>query len=236
MKIGIVCAMKSEKEQIFARLGEKKEKRVGAFSFFEGKLGKSQVVVSQSGIAKVNASINALEMIKAFSPDCLISTGVAGGLDACLNTMDIVVSDKIVHHDVWCGMGNEYGQVQGLPAIFKADENLLKVAMDIKPANNDGAKLYKGLICTGEQFISEPEQLQVIKKHFPEGLACDMESAALAQVCYLYKVPFISFRIISDVLGRQTDNAKQYQNFWRTVADKAFENTWLYLQTLAEQN
>ena len=63
--------------------------------------------------------------------------------------------------------------------------------------------------------------MQSIKARFPEGLAVDMESGALAQVCYLYEIPFLSFRIISDTPGAD-EHFSQYNNFWSDMADKSF--------------
>lgn len=71
----------------------------------------------QCGIGKVNAAAGAVELIRNFEPDCIISTGVAGGIDSCLKVMDVVASRQIVYHDVWCGEGNAYGQIQGLPTF-----------------------------------------------------------------------------------------------------------------------
>jgi adenosylhomocysteine nucleosidase len=66
---------------------------------------------------------------------------------------------------------------------------------------------------------------------FPESKAVDMESCAIAQTCYINKVPFISFRIISDIPLRDTD-ASQYHNFWNTIADKSFAVTRNFVETL----
>ena len=67
--------------------------------------------------------------------------------------------------------------------------------------------------------------------HFPEARAVDMESAAIAHACYINKVPFISFRVISDVPLRDT-NASQYHNFWDTVADNSFLVTRTFVESL----
>ena len=91
--------------------------------------------------------------------------------------------------------------------------------------------IHGGLICTGDKFITDREELNVIKQNFPEGLAVDMESAAIAQVCYLYQVPFISFRIISDTPGAEK-HWEQYKNFWGEIADNSFRVTETFLKAL----
>ena len=95
--------------------------------------------------------------------------------------------------------------------------------------------VHTGLICTGDQFISGEEPVANILKHFPQGLACDMESAAIAQVCYRYHVPFLSMRLISDVAGKDATNMTQYENFWQTMAKQGFERTWSLLSSLTAE-
>lgn len=94
--------------------------------------------------------------------------------------------------------------------------------------------IFGGLICTGDKFITDRKELNEIKSNFPEGLAVDMESAAIAQVCHLYNVPFISFRIISDTPGADK-HFEQYQNFWGEMADRSFRITETFLKALPNQ-
>ena len=183
----------------------------------------------ESGIGKVNAAIGAIELIHNFHIDALINTGVAGGIDQCLNVMDVVVGERVAYHDVDCGPEAEHGQVQGLPLYFEGDKKLLNIAMNMQT----DTKLHSGLICSGDQFITNKEQLQTIKSRFQEGLAVDMESGALAQVCYLYGIPFLSFRIISDTPGADK-HFDQYLNFWETMADKSFGVTQALLQAITK--
>ena len=75
------------------------------------------------------------------------------------------------------------------------------------------------------------EKMREIIGHFHEAKAVDMESCAIAQTCYINKVPFISFRVISDVPLRDT-NASQYHNFWETIADNSFQMTRTFVASL----
>lgn len=232
-KIGIICAMQQEAAQLLARLQEQKKEKAGPFEFVRGRLNGCEIILSQSGMGKVNAAINTLEMIKNFSPDFIINSGVAGGLDTRLNTMDTVLGARYVYHDVWCGDGNDYGQVQQLPTFYTADKILLEAAEKLRLQNPK--TVHVGLICTGDQFVSGAQAVAVIRRHFAQALACDMESAAIAQVCYRYQVPFLSMRLISDVAGKETTNMAQYENFWQTMADKGFEHSWMLLTTLTAE-
>lgn len=230
MRIGVISAMDSEHRRLADRLQTKEEVAEHHFRYVEGRLGANQAVLTQCGIGKVNAAVGTAELIRRFAPDCIISTGVAGGIDACLRVTDVVVSEQLVYHDVWCGEGNAYGQVQGLPAMYEGHPALLKHALSL---NNVGLEshIHGGLICTGDRFITDRTELDGIKRHFSAGLAVDMESAAIAQVCHLYGIPFLSFRIISDTPGVE-DHASQYADFWGTLAERSFQTTWTFLSTL----
>ena len=232
MTIGIISAMDSEHRQLAGRLQEKRERDDGGFRSVEGVLGANRVILTQCGIGKVSAAVGTTELIRRFSPDCIISTGVAGGIDACLKVTDVVVSERLVYHDVWCGDGNEYGQVQGFPAVYEGCPSLLKHALSLNDAGLE-SRIHSGLICTGDQFITDRTELDAIKQRFPAGLAVDMESAAIAQTCYLYGIPCLSFRIISDTPGVE-DHSAQYADFWGIMAERSFLTTWTFLSTLPE--
>ncbi|WP_279166279.1 5'-methylthioadenosine/adenosylhomocysteine nucleosidase [Phocaeicola coprophilus] len=227
MKIGIITAMSSEQKQLANQLENPTERKEGPFTYTEGTIKNNTIILMQCGIGKVNAAAGAVEMIRNFAPDCIISTGVAGGIDSCLNVMDVVVSSRIVYHDVWCGEGNAYGQIQGLPLYFTGNETLYQCAISL----DTETAIHGGLICSGDKFITDHQELETIKANFPEGLAVDMESASIAQVCHLYEVPFISFRIISDTPGAEK-HLEQYKNFWGEMADRSFHVTEAFLKAL----
>lgn len=217
--LGIIVAMSTEFRLMEALLAEKKEKNIRSFRFVSGKIGKKEVVLMQTGIGKVCAAAGTVELITHFTPDGILNTGVAGGIDSSLSVMDIVVGKEVVYHDVWCGEGNEMGQVQDMPARYSGDKKLYQAVV---AAESDVA-LRGGLICSGDQFITDRQALEKIKKNFPEGLAVDMESGAIAQVCYMYRVPFVSCRVISDTPGHVENHALQYKDFWTTAPEKSFE-------------
>ena len=227
MKIGIITAMSSEQKRLANQLENPTERKEGPFTYTEGTIKNNTIILMQCGIGKVNAAAGAVEMIRNFAPDCIISTGVAGGIDSCLNVMDVVVSSRIVYHDVWCGEGNAYGQIQGLPLYFTGNETLFQCAISL----DTETAIHGGLICSGDKFITDRQELETIKANFPEGLAVDMESASIAQVCHLYEVPFISFRIISDTPGAEK-HLEQYKNFWGEMADRSFHVTEAFLKAL----
>ena len=218
MKIGIIVAMDKELRQL------------------QQLFDSSHVRVEKCGIGKVNAALGAQRMINEFHPDCIISSGCAGGNGDDVNIQDVVVSSELCYHDVYCGKAIDdstvYGQVQGLPARYQADPELLRKALCIQlKSQTSNLKTHSGLIVTGDWFVDSKEKMREIIGHFPEAKAVDMESCAIAQTCYLNHVPFISFRVISDIPLRDTD-ASQYHNFWDTIADHSFQVTKTFVESL----
>ena len=207
MKKGLIVAMTSEYEAL---------RRAGVTG------------VIKSGIGKADAARAATEFILTEHPDCIINSGCAGGVGAGLHVCDIVVGSQTAYHDVWCGEGNLPGQVQGLPQRFDADPALLRAALSLQTAQ----PVRSGLICTGDQFLTSPEDDARVLGIYPDALACDMESAAIAQVCHHYGVPFLSFRMISDVHGSGQDAMALYKDFWTKVADDSFSFLKLLIDKL----
>ena len=215
--------MHSELKQLLQILALKKTTEVRHLTFYECRNEKgTEVILTECGVGKVNAALGAVEMIRSYQPDAIISTGVAGGIDQSLHVMDIVISTRLVYHDVFCGFDkdNKPGQVQGLPLYFEGAESIIDKIRPLYAEHH----IREGLICTGDQFIQDKDALLKIKQQEPDGLAVDMESCAIAQTCYLYDVPFVSLRIISDIPG--VDNhLDSYINFWQTMAEKSFNAT-----------
>lgn len=196
----------------------------------QGRIGLNDVVLWQCGIGKVNAAIGTAQLVQEHHPDCILCTGLAGGIDNCLGVMDVVVGSQTVYHDVWCGMGNEYGQIQGMPVRFDAHPMLLRCAHDIAADNTMQVK--EGLICTGDQFITDRDALSRIKSRFPDGLACEMESAAIAQSCRILGIPFMSIRVISDTPGNTENHQQQWDEFLASMGERSFLFMKQYLDSL----
>lgn len=233
MKIGVISAMDSEHARLVSELDGARQWSSGRYQYVEGKLGNNTLCLTRCGIGKVNAALGASALIRHFVPDCLVSTGVAGGLDAAVQVTDVVAGAQVAYHDVWCGPGNEYGQVQGLPTYYEAPQDFVRQALALNGEEGMESRVHAGLICTGDRFITRRDELEAIKQRFPAALAVDMESAAIAQTCFLARVPFISFRIISDTPG--VDNhLTQYEDFWGTMADRSFRTTRAFLEMLTQ--
>ena len=184
-----------------------------------GRVGPKLVGLMKTGIGKVNAAVSAKELIDDFAPDCIVNTGVAGGIDRCLSVADIVVGGTTCYPDFYAGEVADHLKELGFPDEIPADSRL---TASLQQFSKDLPYVKFGQICTGDQFITNNAALEAIKAKRPQGLAVDMESNSVAHVCYLKHVPFVSFRIISDTPW--VDNqAEQYADFWTSAPHKNFD-------------
>ena len=228
MRIAIIVAMDKEFIRIKELLEQVEETAIGGRSYTSGRLGDNELVLHQCGIGKVNAAIGVTELIRLFNPDLVVSTGCAGGASDMLEVTDVVVSSQLAYHDVYCGYAlgeTVYGQVQGMPARYTTPREIVEKALAC------GERIHEGLIVTGDWFVDDQEKMRSIIRLFPEAMAVDMESAAIAQTCHVFGIPFVSFRVISDIPLKDT-KASQYHDFWAHVADTSFATTRRFLEQL----
>ena len=217
MRIAIISAMDKERDLILPLLDSIEKEEQEGLSWFKGKIGPNEIIVTKCGIGKVNAAINTYKIISSFHPELIINTGVAGGASLTTEIGDILVADYVAYHDVWCGPGTEPGVADGMDVFFACDRNII----DLSYKYLDGERLQVGLICSGDQFITGEDEIRAIQKLYPQVLAVDMESAAIAQVCFMEKTNFNIIRVISDTPG-SGKNIDQYKNFWKEAPEKTF--------------
>lgn len=194
MKVGIIAAMDEELSLLVEKLENREMTKYGSLTLYQGTLCGLEIGLMLSGIGKVNAAVATTMMLDKFSPKYIINTGVAGGFgDVAVG--DICVATELRHHDADVTAFNyEMGQIPKMPAAFTVSENLLSLVKKVK----NSAKLHYGPIMSGDSFIHDSAQTEKILKNFPEICAVEMESAAIAQTCYLFQVPFLILRAISD--------------------------------------
>lgn len=199
MKIGIIGAMEIEVNLIREKLLNKEEFHIKGFIYHCGKIADNEVVMVKSGIGKVSSAIATALLINEFSPDLIINTGTAGGLQNA-KIYDIVLANEVAYYDVDLTIfGYKLGQQAAMPKVFVPDEKWLNLAKQniLKHTEN----LHFGQVVSGDSFINDPQKKQWIQQNFPHALAVEMEAAAIAQTCHMMKTPFLLIRAISDNAG-----------------------------------
>lgn len=198
-KIGIIVAMQEELEEVLKIMSDIEEKKIYGISFVDGKIEKEKVVVVKSGVGKVNAARTTQILIDKLDVTKVINVGSAGALNPSLNIGDIVIANKLIQHDFdITAFNHKKGYITGVGDYIYCDENLIN---KLKKAENKlGNKAYNiktGTIASGDIFCTEINMKNKIYSKFNADCV-EMEGAAIAQVCYLDKIPFIVIRSISD--------------------------------------
>lgn len=199
MFVAYIGAMDVEVDAIIKSLKDVKKEEYRGFSFYVGKRGDNTIAVSTSGIGKVNAAVTATVLLDKYHVDYVINAGIAGSVDTLIGT--ICVADILKYHDVYCP-GYE-GLPRG-PKDFRPSAQILSQAKTILKD-----KVLFGTFLSGDQFIEKVADLH--NASLNGVVAVDMESAAIAQVCYLFSTDFLIIRTISDNLSNKeaTENENE---------------------------
>lgn len=209
--------MESELEMLLPLIENIQADEVNGYTIRRGRMGRNEVAVMQTGIGKVNAAVGTISLIDSFKPELIVNTGIAGGTGSDAGVLDVVIADEIGYHDVYCGPGNERGQVQGLPPRFRCEGYKLVNMAAVEGMPN----VRRGLIASGDLFVSTPEELRAVLAVQPRAKAVDMESGAIAQVCALRQIPFLAIRVVSDTPGVENHH-EQYSNFFSIAPRSTF--------------
>ena len=206
-QIVIICAMPPEIQPLRAALSCEPDAAAPVFPCWQGETAGQRVTLVESGIGKVNAAAAAQFAITQYQPDVMLSCGTAGGLTPHCQPGDVVLGATTAQHDygfvgpdsfVPCGLSlrDETGK-RAFYRDFPADADLLAAAHALAQTWQGGFRVHTGKLVTGDQIVFAAAKRQALAAQFGAD-AVEMESAALAQVCLLYKVPFLSIRGISD--------------------------------------
>ena len=227
MKIGLLCAMKSEFDQLTPYLHITKVTDIARTTVLEGDIDGLAVVIAATGICKVNAAITAQLLIDKFDVTHILMVGVAGGMDPRLGVHALAFSERLAQHDVnWQWLRHRPAPAEG---YFPGDPMLLSVC---KKLAEEGKFLYPaffGTMVSGEQFIAEEGRQEIIDAWHP--LCVDMESAAAAHACMANDIPFLAIRAISDTAET---GAQGFEDNEISAADAAASAAAAVLKALAQ--
>ncbi len=201
--IGIIGAMREEISPLLSFLKEYKEVVVGGNVFYTAIYKNHNIVIAYSKIGKIHASLTCSIMGLYFKTDCIIFTGVAGGLSSDLKVGDIVLASSLCQYDVdISAFGHPLGFIPESELYIQTDNTLNEIAK--KVANKQNIELKYGIIASGDSFISNKEKKQWIIDNF-KACAVEMEGASIAVVSSLLNMPFCVIRAISDSADDNAD-------------------------------
>jgi adenosylhomocysteine nucleosidase len=218
--IGIIGAMAEEVKLLLEQMEGTQQERHAGLSFYTGTFHDRKVVVTQSGVGKVNAAVCTQTLIDRYGAKAVLFTGVAGAVDPKLNIGDIVVSSSCLQHDVdVTALGYPRGTVPFQDVSeYPSDANLVRLAQEAGELVYPG-RCHTGKVLSGDQFIADRSTVRRLYEEF-EGACTEMEGAAVAQVCYMNEVPHVVIRSMSD----KADGSAHvnFAEFTVLAADRSF--------------
>lgn len=215
--IAIVSAMHEELAAVLDLMPDERKVVVAGREFWQGHLHGHEVVAVLARIGKVAAATTAAVLAERFEVGRVVFTGVAGGLGPGVQVGDVVVASEFLQHDMDASPifpRHEvplYGRSR-----FAADADLATALSEAARTALPQARLHRGLVISGDRFVSTTAEASALQAELPDALAVEMEGAAFAQVCHDFGLPFAAVRTISD---RADDAAHgDFLQFIRTVA------------------
>lgn len=192
-KIGIIVADDGEYTPLVEKI--KDSENIGFFGRDCHKFNVGEITVYGllCGIGKVNAA-SATMYLYSLGCDTILNYGYSGGITG-VKKGEVVINDRFMEHDfdLVC-LGYKPCEKPAQTYIYNADEELINILFDIYP------EAKKGLAVTGDCFISNDEIRDRMKNDF-SAVSCDMETAAIASVCFQTGIKFACVRQISDDAG-----------------------------------
>lgn len=200
-------AMDVELQEYIQKLQNVVQKNIDGFQFWLGNLEGVPVIISKTNIGEINAGVATTLAIRSFTPDLIINQGLIGGYPRSLHRDDIVVANKIINAsavtapNLPAGSGVFFKQIDEsrdyMPTYFTPPINLVALV-----ANNFEVKGYRvkvGAILSSDRWSNEVDYVSWFSRKY-DIFGEEMEGAASAQVAQMYKIPFLSVRVVSNSL------------------------------------
>ena len=217
IRLGLISALHEEQTGVIEQMQNKRSIRRGMRDYTTGSLWGIECVCVLSRIGKVAASATVATLIERFDVTHIVFTGVAGSAAHQVQVGDIVLADNLVQHDMdatplaprfeipLTGISSFAADADLSGLLGQAAHDFLGLDWFDAIESRDKAafrlttpRLHRGLVASGDEFITSSQKISALKLALPEVLAVEMEGAAVAQVCFEFGIPFAVVRTISD--------------------------------------
>jgi adenosylhomocysteine nucleosidase len=235
MRLGIISALHEEQQGLVEAMEGPYKLIHGMREVWGGKLWEIDAVCVLSRIGKVAAAMTATMLVEKFGVTHILFTGVAGSADASVRVGDVVVADSLVQHDMdasplfpryevpLTGLSHFASDRQMTLELSYAAQRFLELELEEAVDAQERAqfalqapRVHRGMIASGDQFVSHGDRIQALGEALPGLLAVEMEGAAVAQVCFELGIPFGVIRTISD--NANENAATDFMRFVKSVA------------------
>lgn len=229
--IMIQGAMKIELGYIKNVLTDVEEINIDGYDFLKGKINGYPVILSETQIGSLNATISTLLGIKEFNPLCIINQGVSGGQAKNIHKNDLIIGNGCINTNSYETSEKKIGEgtnplewniinftsddsSENETKVLKSNRNLLELAKSISEKYNYG-NVHIGLLGSGDCWNKEADRIIWLNEKL-DVISADMESIGTYTVANMYNIPVIGIRTISD-------NSIIEEDYERTVAHGAQE-------------
>ena len=192
-KIGMLVAV--EIDAVLAKYGEAvRKEQIGGLEFRVYETGDYELTVCSSGAGEIRAAAGTQLLITKYGADMIVNFGVVGGLTEEMSVARSCIVTKAVHYDFdVSGLDPvKPGQYSMLPDEYiPLDRDIIDQVLKLQP------DLKTAVCASGDKFVAAPGKNRALHEQFGADI-CDMESAAVALLCYLNAVPCLMVKTVSD--------------------------------------
>ena len=202
-------AMDMEVEELLKIVDIEKEEDIKGFRFYIGKINEYPIIISQTQVGVINASMATLIAIQKYNPIAIINQGIAGSHVDYIHRNDIVIGEKSVNINSFItGIKNKdegsdpfEWQFDTRSIEIEGTKSLIEVAKNME---NVQFNLFYGILGGGDIFNREVDRIKWI--HEKKNTLCeDNESIAVYTICDRFNVKCIGFRTITNNEVTQTE-------------------------------
>ena len=208
--LAILSSMPFESNMVRDAMKDVRISTVAGKKIYQGTVAGVNVILTNSGIGKINAAHSAACIMERFPVEGVINMGVGGAYDSAgLENGDIAVASKeilgdegVIGPDGWSSM-----KAIGVPLVrngskkyfneFPLDNRLCKKMIRSIKSRPLQPHVAEGPFITVSAASGSPSRARELGKRF-KGICENMEGAAIAHVCALHKTPFFEVRGISN--------------------------------------
>jgi adenosylhomocysteine nucleosidase len=260
--IVVVVAMEAELRHLRERLTVERTAQDGPWRDEFASVGGLPVVLTRSGMGLVNAAAGTERAIGVHGPRALLNFGCTGAHHRDVLPGDVVIGTRTVHHsklnilpngeELYEPRGGDVGGESWCPTELDADPDLLAAARaaaegwtpDPWPPNlwpsvvpSRPQTVHLGPVASADIWTQAADRLDLL--HQRHGTFCeDMEAAAIAQVCLLHGIPFLTIKDLSNnEFHAQSDLVGGFTDFpTAEVGKRAAALTFRLLERLATES
>lgn len=216
--IALVAAMNDELRHAVERMEQTVSERVGPWTMHRGTLAGKDVVALVTGIGMVNAAAAVAALLTREKPRAVLNFGCAGAHREDIHPGDVVIGSGAVAHlsltilpsgeERYVGFRYQVDDETILTDVINADVHLLELAMQAargwrpdswpwSATKREQGAVHVGVVASADCWTQDPVRIGGLHD-LHTSLCEDMEAAAIAQVCAMFKVPMLAIKDISN--------------------------------------